>query len=75
MKQAERKTTVEEKKLYDQLAKAWNGMTDEQKEKARACKTAEELIAFAGKEGVELPDEALDEVSAGYTIPKYPGCW
>ena len=53
---------MEEKKM---LQKIWDSLTDEQKEKARACKTDEELIALAAKEGVELPEEALDAVSGG----------
>ena len=40
-------------------------LTDEQKEKAKQCKTMDELMAFAGKEGLELPDEALEHVSGG----------
>ena len=40
-------------------------LTEEQKEKAKQCKTTEELMELAGKWGVELPDEALDHVSGG----------
>ena len=29
----------------------------------------EELMVFAGKEGIELPDELLDSVSGGYHFP------
>lgn len=39
--------------------------TPEQVERAKACKTAEELFALAKQEGVELTDEQLDQVSGG----------
>ena len=47
------------------LEKFLANLTDEQKEKAKECKTIEELMDFAGKEGVELPDEFLDDVAGG----------
>ena len=37
----------------------------ELQEKARACKTKEELNAFIAENGLELPDEALELVSGG----------
>ncbi len=40
-------------------------LTDEQREKVRACKTVDELTAFVAKEGIELPDELLDAVAGG----------
>lgn len=43
----------------------FDNLTDEQKEKAKACKTADEFKAFAEKEGIELTDEMLDEVAGG----------
>ena len=49
----------------EMLSKVWDSLTDEQKEKAKGCKTNEELLKFAGEEGIELPDEALDAVSGG----------
>ncbi len=52
-------------KLQELLNGIWASLTDEQKEKAKACKTLNELIKLAGKEGIELPDEALDMVSGG----------
>ena len=39
--------------------------TDEQKEKMKACKTMEELLAFAKEENIELSDELLEAVSGG----------
>ena len=43
----------------------YDNLTDEQKEKVKACKTADEFKAFVEKEGIELTDEMLDEVAGG----------
>ena len=56
---------MDEKKLQEALKGIWNSLNDEQKEKAKACKTMDELTTLAGREGMELPDEALDMVSGG----------
>ena len=40
-------------------------LTEEQKAKAQACKTPEELAALAREEGVELSDEQLEAISGG----------
>ena len=40
-------------------------LTTQQKEKAIACKTPEELIELAKEEGVELTDAQLEEISGG----------
>ena len=42
-------------------------LTEEQKAKALACKSSEELIALAEAEGIELTDEQMKAVSAGWT--------
>ncbi|MBQ9042512.1 MAG: Nif11-like leader peptide family natural product precursor [Eggerthellaceae bacterium] len=44
----------------------FNDLTEEQKAKARACKTPEEMLALAREEGYELPDEDLEAVSGGW---------
>ena len=50
----------------DEIMKAiFDDLTDEQKEKAKQCKTMDELMALAGEWGIELPDEALDHVNGG----------
>ena len=54
-----------EKNLNDILKGIYGSLTDEQKEKVKQCKTVDELMAFAGEEGLELPDEVLDAVSGG----------
>lgn len=40
-------------------------LTPEQKEKAIACKTPEEMLELAKEEGLELSDEQLEAVSGG----------
>ena len=43
----------------------FENLTDEQKAKAQACKTPEEMLALAREEGYELSDEELEAVSGG----------
>ena len=52
-------------KMKEALKNIYDNLTDEQKEKAKACKTNEELMDFAGKEGIELPDDLVESVSGG----------
>ena len=40
-------------------------LTPEQIEKAKACKSAEELLALAKEEGIELSDKQLEAVNGG----------
>jgi len=40
-------------------------LTTEQKEKAIACKTPDELLKLAKEEGIELTDEQLEGISGG----------
>jgi len=42
--------------------------TSEQIERAKACETAEDVIAFAADEGHELSDEELEALSGGMKI-------
>ena len=58
-------------KLNAALKGIYDSLTDEQKEKAKNCKTMDELTALAAKEGVELPDEVLETVAGG--IPACAG--
>ena len=41
------------------------GLTPEQAEKVKACKSQDELLALAKAEGIELTDEQLEAVSGG----------
>ena len=43
----------------------FEGLTPEQMEKARACKTTEDVLKLAKEEGYELSDEELGTVSGG----------
>jgi hypothetical protein len=56
----------------------FNGLTQEQMEKAAACKNNSELLALAKAEGIELSDEQLQAVAGGgctiISIPKCPYC-
>ena len=40
-------------------------LTPEQQEKAKACKTPEDVLALAKEEGYELSDEELQAISGG----------
>ncbi len=52
-------------KLAEALKGIYDSLTDEQKEKAKSCKTLAELTKLAAAEGIELPDEILDAVAGG----------
>ena len=65
----------ENKNVNETLKKIYDSLTDEQKEKIKACKTDEEVIKFAGEEGIELPDEILDNVAGGVVVDIKDGTW
>lgn len=44
----------------------FENMSQKQMERAAACKTPEELKAFAAEEGFELSDEELEGLAGGY---------
>lgn len=53
----------------------FNDLTPEQKAKARACKTPEEMVRLAREEGFELSDEQLETVGGGWGChADEPGC-
>ena len=54
------------------LAGIYENLTDEQKEKAKKCKTMDEMMALAGEWGIELPDEMLDAVAGGSHVEHEP---
>ena len=43
-------------------------LTTQQKEKAKVCKTPEEMLSLAQEEGIELTDEQLESISGGWDI-------
>lgn len=57
---------AEDSKFNEALRSVYNSLTDEQKAKAKACKSDEEIMQLAAAEGIELPDEILQSVSGGY---------
>ncbi len=59
---------MDNEKLNELLKNVWDSLTDEQKEKAKECKTADELLKLAGEEGIELPDEVLDAAAGGALV-------
>ena len=59
---------MDNEKLNEMIKGVWESLTDEQKEKAKACKSPDELIKLAGEEGIELPDELLDTVAGGALV-------
>ena len=51
------------------------GLTEEQIEKVKGCKNAEEILSLAKAEGVELTDEQLQAVSGGGCLSgRCPDC-
>ncbi len=64
---------MENEKLNATLEELWDSLTDEQKEKARACKSLDELMKLAGEEKIELPDDMLKAVSGGMQVVQQVG--
>ena len=54
---------MDEQKMKDLITKLLNGLTDEQKEKVKACRSLNELITCLGGMGTALPDGLLDTVT------------
>lgn len=54
-----------DEKTKEALKGIYDNLSDELKEKAKQCKTMDELMELAGKEGIELPDEVVDAVAGG----------
>jgi len=54
----------------------FEGLTEEQIAKVRACKNGDELLALAKAEGVELSNEQLEAISGGgcFSSFKCPNC-
>ena len=50
----------------DKYKEMFDGLSDDLKAKVANCKTADDLIALAKAEGIELTDEQLDAISGGF---------
>lgn len=55
-----------EEKMKDALKNVYEKLSDEQKKKADACKSADELLKLLGEWNIELPDELVDQVTGGF---------
>ena len=54
-----------DEKMKEKLKGIYENLSDELKEKAKACKSMDEIMELAGQEDIELPDEVLGAVSGG----------
>ena len=54
--------------MQEALKGIYDNLSDELKEKAKQCKTMDELMELAEKEGIELPDDVLDAVAGGFCV-------
>ena len=64
---------MENEKLNELLKGVFDSLTDEQKQKAAACKDTDGLLKMLSGEGVDLPDELLDAVAGGAIHYEYGG--
>lgn len=48
----------------------FNDLTEEQKAKARGCETPEDILELVSREGMDLSDEQLEQVSGGAWTPE-----
>ena len=58
--------------MKEALKTVLENLTDKQKAVAQGCKDLDELFAYLGKEGIELPDDIVDEVAGGGWITLIP---
>ena len=61
----ERKGNNMDEKMKATMKGIYDNLSDNLKEKVKACKTMEEMMELAGKEGIELPDEVVEALSGG----------
>ena len=52
----------------------YEDLTDEQKAKARACETPEDVLRLTQEEGFELSDEQLEGISGGWCATNMKEC-
>ena len=60
---------MENQEMKELLGNVIASLSDEQKEKVKACETVDQLMGQLGEMGVELPDELLDLVGGGLNMP------
>ena len=51
--------------MNEKFEKYIEGLSPELKEKARECKTKDELMQLAAENGLEIPEDALEAVAGG----------
>ena len=47
------------------LEDIWNGLTEEQRARARSCETPNDMLALAKEEGFELSDDEPEGIAGG----------
>ncbi len=52
--------------ISDAIQKVYRSLTEEQKEKADACESFEDLIKYFGSVCIPLPDELLEVATGGF---------
>lgn len=60
-----------DEKMKETMNAIYEHLTDEQKEKAKACNNADDLMKLLGQWDIELPDDLSAIVSGGYQIIPY----
>ena len=60
-----------DEKMKEVMKGIYENLTDEQKEKAKACKTSDELMKLLGEWDIELPDDLTSIVTGGYQFFSY----
>ena len=62
---------MDENRMKEVIKSIYDGLTDEQKEKAKACENPDDLMKLLDEWGMELPDELVAIISGGYQIVPY----
>ena len=64
-----------DEKMNEALKGLYENLTEEQKEKAKACKTVDEILKFVEQENIELPEELMEQVAGGWPDWANPTKW
>ena len=62
---------MDKKEMAEVLKRFVDSLPEEQKQEAKTFKTVDELVGFASDAGIALPDELMDVVAGGKSIPTY----